>query len=379
VWSPRNISVFLEAELGYDRQVMHGLRDYAGRHKPWRIRILRPAVYPDLRGLAGAIEGEDGIIGRFQNWEAVRLIESCGICAVNVATGLEEATIPRVGVDNDAVGELAAKHLLERGFRHFASYHHGYGWNSRRRGNGFWAGIASVMVVPERRRHVGGAGPSLEQWLRELPKPVGLYVDTDPLGVETLETCRVAGIAVPEHLALVSTDNDELMCDFALPRMSSVDLSGRQIGYEAAALLERLMGGEAAPVGPTLVPPSRVVARHSSDVVAVDDADVAAALRFIRATATQPTGVRDVLEAVPVARRSLERRFRQAVGRSVLDEIRAVHVGRAKDLLSGTDLPAATVARLSGFRTAVRLSVVFHQLTGESPTVYRRRFRPTPV
>jgi LacI family transcriptional regulator len=176
-------------------------------------------------------------------------------------------------------------------------------------------------------------------------------------------------------LAVVGVDNDDLLCELARPSLSSIIVPAERIGYEAAALLERLLAAARPPRQPLLLPPAGVVARQSSDVLAGGDADVTAAVRFIRDHAHQPLGVDDVLRAVPLSRRSLERRFRALLERGVGEEIRRVHLERAKDLLVTTALSMADVAAQAGFSSVHYLSRVFRQETGLTPTAYRRQVR----
>jgi LacI family transcriptional regulator, galactose operon repressor len=180
---------------------------------------------------------------------------------------------------------------------------------------------------------------------------------------------------MPEQVALAGVDNDDLFCELARPPLSSVAIPAERIGYEAAALLDRLLAGARPPRQPLLLPPVRLVARQSSDVVALDDPNVAAALRVIRTNAHVALRVADIVRKVPISRRALERRFRQALHRGLGDEIRRVHVDRAKDLLAATDLPVAMVAERSGFCGSGHLCVVFRQDTGQTPTAYRRQVR----
>jgi LacI family transcriptional regulator len=175
-------------------------------------------------------------------------------------------------------------------------------------------------------------------------------------------------------MAVLGVDNDELFNALVTPSLSSIELPTEQIGFEAAAQLDRLMNGEKlAPL--TLLPPVRVVPRASTDVLSIEDDDIVLAVRFIREHAAEPLQVDDVLDHVPLSRRSLERRFRQLVRHSITDEIRRAHISRAKELLANTDLAMSQVAAGSGFTTATRLGIVFHKEVGESPSEFRRRAR----
>ena len=200
----------------------------------------------------------------------------------------------------------------------------------------------------------------------------------DFLGLQLSEACREAGLRIPEDVAIVGMGNDDLLCDFARPSLSSVAVASEQIGHEAAALLDRLMNGHSPPPQPILVPPPGVVARQSSDVLAIDDHDVATALRFIRDASHKPIRVDDLLNAIPVSRRMLERKFRKVLRRGISEEIRRVHIERARRLLAGTDLAISAIAFNSGFSNASHLSIVFRQETGLTPTAFRSQFRGRP-
>jgi LacI family transcriptional regulator len=167
--------------------------------------------------------------------------------------------------------------------------------------------------------------------------------------------------------------NDELECRLTAPWLSSIAVPSQQIGFEAAALLDRLMGGQPAPGRPVLLPPLRVVTRHSTDIMAVEDETVQSALQYIRDHARAPIRVEDLADALAVGRRSLERRFRRLLNRSVLAEINRTRSEIAADLLGDTHLPIASVARQAGFTSIRQLDVVFARLRGMTPTAFRRQ------
>jgi LacI family transcriptional regulator len=204
---------------------------------------------------------------------------------------------------------------------------------------------------------------------------VGIFAPNDIWGVQLTEVCLRAGLQVPEDVAILGVDDDDLLCEFARPALSSIALPTQRIGYEAAREVERLLKRARASLRPLLLPPLRVIARRSTDILAVDDSDVVAALRFIRRQAHQPIRVIDLLREVPTSRRSLERQFRKVLGRSILGEIRRVHVERASQLLALPDLPLHSVAERSGFTDAKRFSTVFRQMVGLTPSAYRHRLR----
>jgi LacI family transcriptional regulator len=195
------------------------------------------------------------------------------------------------------------------------------------------------------------------------------------LGVQVAEACRQVGLRVPEDVALLGVDDDELDCELTRPRLSSVIVPAERIGYEAAALLDRLLAGERPPAEPILLPPTGVATRRSTEMLALADREVVAAVRFIREHAHLPLRVRDVLREVAVGRRTIERRCHKALGWGLGEEIRRVHLERARRLLARTELPMKAVAQQAGFSDFRHLAVVFRQELGLSPTAYRRQMR----
>ena len=182
-------------------------------------------------------------------------------------------------------------------------------------------------------------------------------------------------IKVPDEMAVMGVDDDELFNTLVTPSLSSIAIPAEQVGYEAAAMLDRIMDGHKPKRDPMLLQPVRVVARASTDVLTISDPEVVQALRFIRDHSSEPLQVDDVMDAVPMSRRSLERRFRTLVGHSISDEIRRAHVERAKQLLLSTDMAMPQIAAASGFTSGTRLGIVFLREVGEPPTEYRRRVR----
>ena len=215
-----------------------------------------------------------------------------------------------------------------------------------------------------------------QRWLRQLVKPVAILCCEDAPARYLADVCSQIGLRVPEDVALLGVGNDDLDCTLTQPTLSSIAVPTERIGFEAAALLDRLMAGEADTPGPLLLPPLHVITRHSTDLTAVDDEAVQAALRHIRQHSHEDLSVDQVARAIAVGRRLLERRFRSVLGRSVLEEINRVRVERAKDLLANTHLPIATVAQRSGFATTRRLDVVFARHAGLCPRAYRHQSQP---
>jgi LacI family transcriptional regulator len=364
----------------YCRGLVRGVRDYAKPAKPWIFRI----VPPDAESLPLLAEWDPaGIVAFITSLDLAHGLKRLGKPVVNVSNSLSGLRFPRVGPDELAVGRLAAEHFLSNGLRNAGYMGNPADHFSRQRERGFRDAIRAAGCTYHSYREVTSHVPrgtwmtpeGVQKWLLGLPKPVGILAANDVRGWGLAEACLRTHITVPEEVAIMGVDDDDLACGLSHPPLSSVATGSQRIGYEAAALLDRLLTGEPAPTTAIVVPPVGVVVRQSTDSVAVKDADVVAALRFIRSHADQNIGVRKVLQEVPIARRSLEQRFRKALARTVGEEIRRVHVERAKGLLSRTELPIAEVARQAGFTSSKHLCTIFRRALGLVPTAYRRQCR----
>jgi LacI family transcriptional regulator len=294
---------------------------------------------------------------------------------------------PRVYYDNERIGQLAAEHFLERGFKHIAYMNCGNYWLDVERIPSFRqaieAGGSQYYELPYYKCFPRASPRPLRdhelahQWLmktiRRLPKPVGIAVTADDVAARLLRACDDAQLSVPEEVAVLGCDNDPMVCDYAPVPLSSVDNNWDQAGYEGAKLLDQLMDGKRAPRKPVLIPPKGVVTRLSTNILAVPDLRVARAVRFIWEHYFEPIGTPEVAAAAGLNRRKLERDFRKYLGRTVNDEITQLRIERAKKMLLETSFKAYEVAEQCGFSSIVHFSKVFHRLTGRRPSHFRRR------
>jgi LacI family transcriptional regulator len=282
---------------------------------------------------------------------------------------------------------MGAKYLVEAGLRHFAFC--GFAnchWSKVRETTfreiindaGFDCSVHSItsaiwMKRPNWMENWEHEKPVLAKWLKSLPKPVGVMACNDTCGTELLQVCTTHRLRVPDEVAVVGVDNDEMLCELSDPPLSSVALDVEKAGYEAAQLLDRLMGGLAGAGQMVLVEPTHVAARRSSDVIAQEDPLVARAMRFMREHARNALSVSDVAEDIGVSRRTLERRFIRAVRRTVLEEIMRSHLTRAKQLLLETDLPCYQIATQSGFGSLKTFHRCFSRWEQTTPLSFRLR------
>jgi LacI family transcriptional regulator len=209
-------------------------------------------------------------------------------------------------------------------------------------------------------------------WLQELPKPIGIMACNDLRGRHILDACRQLNLRVPEDVAVVGVDNDELMCELAVPPLSSVAQGSERLGYEAAKLLGRLIRGRCLRPKHIVVPPISIVPRRSSDLIAVDDPLLSAALRFIQNHAAEQIGVPDVVRNAGVSRSTLETRFRTQLARTIHDEIQRVRIETARRLLTATNLSLSKIAERAGYRNSYYMSAVFRRELGVPPSQLRQ-------
>jgi LacI family transcriptional regulator len=209
--------------------------------------------------------------------------------------------------------------------------------------------------------------------------PLGVFCVNDLYARHVVGCCHTHGIQMPEQVAVVGVNNSEVAGQLAEIPFSSVELQIEKIGYEAARLLAGMMDGEQPPAEPVLIQPKGVVVRQSSDLMAVNDAAVARALRLIRENALKQIDIGQIVLKVGISRRLLEMRFRAATGRSPYAEVVRLRVEKAKSLLATGDLPVSEVAEASGFGQAKQLHAIFTRETGMAPSLYRRLYRQPPT
>lgn len=376
-----HVLLIVETAMAFGRGVLEGISRYLVENPPWSVQLdLRELLVSPpawLRHWDG-----DGIITRSTTPEMADIILEWGIPTVNLTDIYGDQRLPTIWNDHDAIGRMAADHLIGRGLSRFAfcgfSDHY---WSARRhrgfavalakRGRGDVVHCHNSDWSQARRTGWEKQQGEIVAWLKRLPKPIGILASNDFRGQHVLEGCRAAKISVPDEVAVIGVDNDQVICDFCQPPLSSVIPAAERIGFEAAAMLDRLMRGEEPENRHVLVEPLGVAARHSTDVMAIDDGDVVAALKIIRERACLGLTVTDILQEVPIARSSLERRFRKSVGRSPQAEIRSVQLKRAQQLLCETDLSLAQIASLTGFKHNEYFSVVFKRELGQTPGQYR--------
>jgi len=384
-WSPSRtrpkVALLIETSNAYARGLVQGIVDYIRKHESWSFYLMEQGRGDDPPSWLAHWKG-DGIIARIESKAIADAILKSGLPTVDVSAARRVPAIPWVETDDRTIAQLAADHFLQRGFRNFAfcgdSRFHWSNWRGERfvellRGTGH---SCESFIPPSRQSDKQVA--AIEAWLERLPKPVGVFACYDIRGQQVLDACRNAHLAVPDEVAVLGVDNDQLLCELASPHLSSIIPDTHRTGYEAAALLACMMKGERSYALETRIPPVGVCVRQSSDVLATDDSHVALAVQFIRERATESIKVNDVLRAVHLSRKVLETRFKRLLNRTVHDEIIRVRLNHVKDLLLNTDLKLAEVGSRAGFEHVEYMSVAFKRETGHTPGSYRKTYGGRP-
>ncbi|MEM6332862.1 MAG: substrate-binding domain-containing protein [Planctomycetota bacterium] len=363
------IAVLVRPGLAFGREVIRGIARYARQQPHWRLHSMVPYdPVPPRRWIA------DGGIGHTppDDWHGL-----LGDGAPRVLVGFTApAEAAQVSSNDTEIARLGVDHLIGLGLRNVVFA----GEADSVRGVAFQAAMQAaeqrlLLMPPDlaRSAQVGHTPPieAIAAWLREAPKPLGVMAIHDVQARLVSVACRIADLRVPDDVAILGIDNDELLCELSDPPLSSIDHAMQEVGYEAAALLNRMLNG--GPVERVILPPKRVVTRRSTDVLAIDDPDVVAALRYIRTNGAQNISIDDVARSIPAARRTLERRFKKVMGHSLLDEVLRVRVNTARNLLITTDRPLPQVAESSGFNSLKHFHEVFRRRMGVTPVAFRRK------
>lgn len=380
---PKILLVFL-MRFEETTRMLQGIVQHERSHRQW-------STFLDDEALAA----KDPAFLRGEKWHGVIsrhttpiLVENCaqlGIPLVDLNDSPPFPGVPKLRPNNTAIGHLGAEHFLERGFRHFAFC--GFsneGWACDRR-DGFVEALrlaghsCEIFDVP----YPGVITPDwnasqtklLANWVRHLPRPCAIMACVDVRAFQVIAAAQQANLHVPEEIALLGVNNDVMRCELSHPSLSSVALNAHQSGYQAAEVLDRMLRGTKITDLDIRVDPIGVVTRLSTDILAVGDKNVTAALSFIREHACQGISVDEVVAHASASRSQLEKKFRRFIDRSPQAEIRRVQLARVKELLTESDLPLKSIAGLTGFEHIEYLSVVFKRMTGESPGQYRKRTR----
>jgi LacI family transcriptional regulator len=377
----KRIVLLVETSREFGRQLIIGIARYSRFNGPW-------SFYKEQIGLKSSIPHltswkPDGIIMRDS------LIKN-ELLELKIPTILVQhdsscpKNLPVIKTDSLSIAKMANEHLIGKGLKNFAFCGFDkYEWSNKRKyyftqyndEAGFMTHIyfspKSIKIHDweNEQRHVS-------EWIKTLPKPVGILACNDDRGQHILEVCKRIGFKVPEDVAVIGVDNDPMICEIGDPPLTSIALNVESAGYEAAKLLDQLINNKKTDGQQIIVSPTHVVQRQSSDILAVNDAEVASAIRFIMGNAKNKILVNDIVKKSRISRRSLEQRFRKTIHRSIYDEIRQVRVEWISRLLIETDLPISHITSFFNFTDVEHISRYFKKEKGIGLREFRKLHQP---
>ena len=364
--------------------VVAGVRRYAQEHDHWDC-ISSPQLCESLH-IPGTESRYDGIIARVTpKW--ARLAKKAGVPLVNVRLQTTARGVPTVAPDRRAAGSIAAEHLLARGFCDFGYLGFRRDKNSRLQLAGYRDTLQRAgfdcdvhwtnFTFDEKSSNWQKFLDETSRWIASWPRPIGVLAASDQVCRYLADLCLRKGLDIPGDVALIGTQNETMLCVQPAPSLTSVDMDYDRVGYEAARLLESLMDGNQPATELTTLPPKGLAARNSTDVFAVEDPLVSRAMRFISDRGHTGIGVADVAEATLASRRTLERRFRAVLDRTIAEELTRLKVERVKRQLQETDATIEKLAWESGFTSGKQMAKTFKHAVGVSPSEYRRQRKAT--
>jgi len=373
------VILLIETSRAFGRGILRGITRYSRLHGPW-------VFYREVGGLEKALP-------RLKDWRAN------GIIMRDSTTGKKalkpefpvivlvhfkgpRGVYPFIVPDDISIGRMAAEHFLERGFRHFGFCGFDDFYWSRGRLQSFNEAISDagfkvhVYKQPKSRRERSWDREQMlmAKWFRSIPKPLAVLACNDDRGLHVTEACKTVGLRAPEDVAIIGVDNDDIVCELCDPPLSSVAVNTERAGYEAAELLDKMMAGRKMKNKNIIVHPTHIVTRQSTDILAIEDHEVAQAVRFIRQHAKEPIQVTDVVDAAALSRRVLEKRFRKVLNHSVLEEIRRVRIDRVVRMLVDTNLSVSKIASALGYPSVKHIARYFRREKMMSLVAYRKQY-----
>ncbi len=381
----KRVALIFDARLPYDSQVVLGVAAFVRERRDWEIFIeenpLGNRRLPDVAAWPGS-----GIIANFDHPGVERQVRASGLPVVGFGGSGIAPGLSYVSTNNEAISRLAAQHLLERGFRDFAFF--GYTptskncWSLARemafsREIEAASGTCDILRLPaDAMLHWDHFVENILRWLGTLPKPIGIFAATDRRAQSLLAACRIGSVRVPEDVAVIGVDNDPLLCELSYPPLSSIEQGARDVGYRAAKLLHSLMSARVLRPRQFVIEPVGVVARASTEILAVDDADAARALQIIRQGACEGLTPEKVCQLVGRSRSSLEARFRECFHSTLAAKIMDTRFDRAREMVIHSKSPLKSVADECGLSSVQHMTALFRKRLGHTPAELRKNYHP---
>lgn len=379
--SVKSVALMIETSNDYARGLLRGVVAYMEEHGVWAINLPEQGRGADPPGWLKNWKG-DGMIARIETRQIANAISKLKIPVVDVSSARLLPKLPWVETNDHKIAELAFEHMDDR-YQNLAYCGvEGFNWSKWRqeafrelanRSDKNYSEYIQPSQV-SRKFSTNRERNRMAAWIDSLPKPVGIFACYDIQAQRLLDICREKQIDVPEDVAVLGVDNDELLCHLCKPQLSSVIPDTRATGYEAARLLDSMMRGRKVKELAHLIPPIGVANRQSTELMSTRDAEVNIALRWIKEHVCEGIGVNDLLSQIPISRRNLEHRFLKTLGRTPHQEINRQRLNRIKKLLLSTNLSLTTIAKNTGFRSVEYMSVFFSREMNIPPGRFRKMF-----
>jgi LacI family transcriptional regulator len=377
----KRIILLLETSRAFGRQLIIGIARYSSLNGPW-------SFYKEPTDLKSSIPHltswkPDGIIMR-DSLITKELLKLKIPTILAIHDSKYPKDLPVIKTDSFSIAKMASEHLLEKGLKNLAYCgFDNYDWSNGRklffcRFNNEAGYITHIYLPPKRIKKNDWQNElqHVSAWIKTLPKPVGIFACNDDRGQHILEVCKINGLKLPDDVAVIGVDNDPMICDLGDPPLTSIALNVESAGYEAAKLMDNLINNKKIVGKQILVSPSHIVQRQSTDILAVNDSEVAAAIRYIKTNAKNKILIKDVLKATSISRRTLEKRFRKIIHKSIYNEIHHVRVEQISKLLIETDMPISQISSLFNFTDIEHISRYFKKEKGIGLREFRKLHQP---
>jgi len=375
--------------------IMAGVTEYSHNKGDWQL-----IVWPDSSQESLSFLKQRGCEGAFVSVETAtkaKELLQIGMPVIAVSTLQDMFNFPFISANSEQVAQLACEYLLKRKFKNFAFFGLTQARWSRERMEYFSSCLAQagyeIHLFKKEQTPITNDFTSftklwinttlntgqqkLVEWLKELPKPIAVLASCDILACHLSNVAKEAGLNIPDEITILGVDNNQALCNICDPPLSSIALNFKKAGYDAAELLDKIISGQEAMEGQCIdIQPTHVETRGSTDMFAIDDPDIVQALKYIKQNSNKPLQVNEVASYVYISKRSLQLRFRKALGRSIHDEIVHAHFEIAKAMLVETNLSIDEIASRSGFHYTSNMRRAFRQITGLLPQKYRQQNRP---
>lgn len=382
---PKRVLLLIETSQAYGRKIIEGISRYVFENGDWEIDIENRGLLEKIPDWIKFWKG-DGIIARSITPSQMKIL-SCFDIPVIELLGDEIKHKAEVYTDEVSIGRMACEHFLECGLRNFGFISFGNVWWARRRCEAFSRYLSlyghSCHIYPGVKKDSKSSFSfgndmqerSTKKWLLELPRPIGVFATNDWHARHVLHACRNLGLSIPRDIAVLGAANDTMLCNLQTPTLSSIDLDAERIGIVAAELLQaRMHRRRFKKALPIVIPPIQVVARQSTDTLAVDDPDVVCAIQYIRRNAVNGIKVSDVVQETGLGTSTLFRRIKRVLGHSAEDEIIRIRVEKAKNMLRETHYSVDSIAKKVGFQYSEHFARVFRSVEKMSPSEYRNLY-----